>query len=71
MHRFLVLIEKTETNFCAYSPDLPGCVATGKTREDTETNMYEAIRFHLQGLREDNLVIPENVSFAEIMAIAA
>ena len=71
MHRFLVVIEKTETNYCAYSPDLPGCVATGKAREDTETNMYEAIRFHLQGLREDNLVIPENVSFAEFMAVAA
>lgn len=71
MHRFLVVIEKTEANYSAYSPDLPGCVATGKTREDTETNMYEAIRFHLQGLREDNLAIPESVSYAEIMAIAA
>jgi predicted RNase H-like HicB family nuclease len=71
MHRFLVVIEKTESNYSAYSPDLPGCVATGKTREETETNIYEAIRFHLQGLREDNLAIPESVSFAEVMAIAA
>ena len=71
MHRFLVVIEKTKSNFSAYSPDLPGCAATGKTREDAKTNMYEAISFHLQGLREDNLAIPENVSFAEIMAIAA
>ena len=71
MHLFLVVIEKTETNFSAYSPGLPGCVATGITREDTETNMYEAIGFHLRGLREDNLVIPENVSYAEIMAVAA
>lgn len=71
MHRFLVIIEETESNFSAYSPDLPGCVATGKTREDTETNMYEAIQFHLQGLREDNMVIPRNSSSAEIMAIAA
>jgi predicted RNase H-like HicB family nuclease len=70
MHRFLVIIEKSGSNFSAYSPDLPGCVATGKTRESTEANMYEAINFHLQGLREDNLVIPENTSFAEIMAIA-
>jgi predicted RNase H-like HicB family nuclease len=71
MHRFLVVIEKAEANFSAYSPDLPGCVATGKTREDAEMNMYEAIRFHLQGLREDNMTIPESVSYAEIMAIAA
>ena len=71
MYRFLVIIEKTETNYSAYSPDLLGCVATGKTREDTETNMYEAIRFHLKGLREDNLAIPENTAFAEMMAVAA
>ena len=71
MYRFLVVIEKTESNYSAYSPDLPGCVATGKTREEAETNIYEAIRFHLQGLREDNLEIPKNHTFAEIMAIAA
>jgi predicted RNase H-like HicB family nuclease len=71
MYRFLVVIEKTESNYSAYSPDLPGCAATGKTREDAETNMYEAINFHLQGLREDNLAIPENYSIAEVMAVAA
>jgi len=71
MHRFLVVIEKAEANFSAYSPDLPGCIATGSTRDDAEKNMYEAIRFHVQGLREDNQDIPENVSYAEIMAIAA
>jgi predicted RNase H-like HicB family nuclease len=71
MYRFLVVIEKTESNYSAYSPDLPGCVATGKTREDAETNMYEAIHLHLEGLREDNLAIPENASYAEIMAVAA
>lgn len=71
MYRFLVVIEKTKSNYSAYSPDLPGCVATGKSREDAETNMYEAIRLHLEGLREDNLAIPENASYAEIMAVAA
>jgi len=70
MYRFLVVIEKAASNFSAYSPDLPGCVATGKTRDEAETNMYEAISFHLQGLREDNLAIPESVSYAEVMAIA-
>ncbi len=71
MYRFLVVIEKTASNYSAYSPDLPGCVATGKTREDVEANMYESIRFHLDGLRADNLVIPENTAFAEVMAVAA
>lgn len=71
MYRFLVVIEKAASNFSAYSPDLPGCVATGKTRDEAEMNMYDAISFHLQGLREDNLAIPESVSSAEIMAIAA
>ena len=71
MYRFLVVIEKAASNFSAYSPDLPGCVATGKTRDEAETNMYAAISFYLQGLREDNLAIPESVSYAEVMAIAA
>ncbi|HEY4745899.1 MAG TPA: type II toxin-antitoxin system HicB family antitoxin [Desulfuromonadaceae bacterium] len=71
MYRFLVVIEKTESNFSAYAPDLPGCVATGATREEAEANMYEAIRFHVQGLREDNLAIPESSAVAEVMAIAA
>lgn len=71
MYRFLVVIEESDKNFSAYSPDLPGCVATGKSRDDAETNMYEAIRFHLQGLQEDNQAIPRNSSYAEVMAIAA
>lgn len=54
MHRFLVIIEKAENNYSAYSPDLPGCVATGKTREEAERNMHEAIQFHIDGLIEDN-----------------
>lgn len=71
MHKFLVVIEEMDSYFSAYSPDLPGCVATGKSREETELNMYEAIQFHLQGLREDNMAIPRSSSYAEVMAIAA
>ncbi len=55
MHRFLVVIEKANGNYSAYSPDLPGCVATGETREDTERNMHEAVQLHVQGLIEENL----------------
>jgi predicted RNase H-like HicB family nuclease len=70
MNRFLIVFEKTENNFSAYSPDLPGCVATGDTREEAEQNMYEAIRMHLDGMKEDHLPIPQSFSFAEYMAVA-
>ena len=53
--KYLIVIEKSETNFSAYSPDLPGCIATGKTREEAEEQMYEAIAFHLEGLEEDGV----------------
>ncbi len=70
MYRFLVVIEKANNNYSAYSPDLPGCVATGTTREEAEKNMYEAIEMHIQGLLEDKLPVPESKSFAEYVAIA-
>ena len=69
MYRFLVVIEKANGNFSAYSPDLPGCVATGKTREQVTRNMYEAIEMHIQGLVEDKLPIPKSRSFAEVVAV--
>ena len=69
MHRFLVVIEKANGNYSAYSPDLPGCIATGATREDSEKNMYEAIEMHVRGLLEDKLPIPESHSFAEYVAV--
>lgn len=69
MHRFLVIIEKVEGNYSAYSPDLPGCIATGATREEAERNMHEAIEMHVRGLLEDNLSIPETTSFAEYVAV--
>ena len=70
MYRFLVVIEKANNNYSAYSPDLPGCVSTGATYEEAEKNMYEAIEMHIQGLLEDNLAIPESKSFAEYIAVA-
>ncbi|NJD53667.1 MAG: type II toxin-antitoxin system HicB family antitoxin [Candidatus Methanoperedens sp.] len=70
MYRFLVVIEKADNNYSAYSPDLPGCVATGATREEAENNIYEAIEMHIHGLIEDKLPIPESKSFAEYVAVA-
>ena len=69
MYRFLVVIEKANGNYSAYSPDLPGCIATGETQEETEQNIYEAIQMHLKGLLEDNLPVPESQSFAEYIAV--
>lgn len=57
--RYLVVIEPTSTGFSAYSPDLPGCVSTGVTREEVEDNMREAIELHLEGLREEGYPVPE------------
>lgn len=69
MHRFLVVIEKTNGNYSAYLPDLPGCVATGETREEVELNIHEAAQIHVRGLEEDELPIPVSESFAEYIAV--
>jgi predicted RNase H-like HicB family nuclease len=69
VNRFLVIIEKAGENYSSYSPDLPGCVATGSTREEVEKNMREAIEAHVRGLLEDNQPLPEPTSYAEYMAI--
>ena len=69
MHRFLVVIERANENYSAYSPDLPGCIATGNTREEVEINMHEAIAMHIEGLLEDNLPIPKSNSYAEFIAV--
>jgi len=69
MYRFLVVIEKADGNYSAYSPDLPGCAATGATREEAEQGIHEAIELHLQGLKEDGLTIPQSTSFAEYVAV--
>jgi predicted RNase H-like HicB family nuclease len=69
MHRFLIVIEKADGNYSAYSPDLPGCVATGKTRDQAARNMHEAIGLHVRGLLEDKLPVPQSLSFAEYVAL--
>jgi predicted RNase H-like HicB family nuclease len=63
--RYAIIIEKAESNYSAYVPDLPGCITTGKTLEEIEENMKEAIQFHLDGLREEGLPIPEPVTYCE------
>jgi predicted RNase H-like HicB family nuclease len=69
--RYAVVIEKAEGNFSAYVPDLPGCIATGATVEEAETQIREAIEFHLEGMREDGIAIPQPASRVEYVEIAA
>jgi predicted RNase H-like HicB family nuclease len=71
MYRFLIVIEKANDNYSAYSPDLPGCVATGKTRKKVIRNMHEAVEMHVRGLVENKLPIPQSHSFAEYIAVTA
>mgnify|MGYP005836577491 CR=1 FL=1 len=59
MMRYAVVIEKAERNYSGYVPDLPGCIATGMTPEDVEREIKAAIAFHIEGLREDGLPVPE------------
>jgi len=58
MMRYAIVIEKAADNYSAYVPDLPGCIATGETIAEVERELREAIRFHIEGLNEDGLLIP-------------
>jgi predicted RNase H-like HicB family nuclease len=69
MARILVIIEKGEHSYGAYSPDVPGCVAVGDTREEVEQLMKEALQEHLQMMREENLPLPQSRTEAEYMDI--
>ena len=69
--RYAIVIEKADNNYAAYVPDLPGCVATGVTVEETEGQIREAIEFHIRGLRDDGLLVPEPTSRVEYVEVVA
>ncbi|MGA2428992.1 MAG: type II toxin-antitoxin system HicB family antitoxin [Candidatus Acidiferrum sp.] len=71
MKKYLIVVEQTKTGYSAYSPDLPGCVSTGRTREDVERNMREAIAFHLEGLREEGQTAPEPNTYSAYVELPA
>jgi predicted RNase H-like HicB family nuclease len=71
MKKYLIVVEKTGTGFSAYSPDLDGCVATGRTREEVEREMQEAIAFHLQGMAQNGEKIPEPLSYSTYVEVPA
>ena len=69
--QYLVVVEKTATGFSAYSPDLPGCVSTGSTREEIDNNIREAIEFHLEGLRQEGYELPPPSTYSTYIDIPA
>lgn len=69
--KYLIIIEKSETGYSVYSPDLSGCVSTGSTAEETEKNMREAIAFHIDGLKEEGYDVPKPTSRSSYVEIAA
>ena len=71
MMKYLIVIEKSDTGYSAYSPDLPGCISTGATIEETEQNIREAIAFHIDGLKEEGYDIPQPTSRSSYVEIAA
>jgi predicted RNase H-like HicB family nuclease len=71
MKKYLIVVEQTGTGYSAYSPDLDGCVATGKTREEVESQMQEAIAFHLEGMTRNGDPIPEPRSYSAYVEVPA
>ena len=69
MQKYLIVFEKANSNYSAYSPDIPGCIATGKNRKEVEKNIKEAISFHIEGMKEDGLTLPESNSFTEYVEV--
>jgi predicted RNase H-like HicB family nuclease len=69
--RYAIVIEKAASNYAAYVPDLPGCIATGATIQETEVMIHKAIEFHLEGLRVDSLPIPPLSSQIEYIEVSA
>ena len=67
MRKYLVIYEKTKTGYTAYVPDLPGVIATGKTKAMVEKNIFSAIQFHIEGLKEENMRIPKAHAESEIL----
>ncbi len=67
--KYLVIIEETRTGYSAFSPDLPGCIAAGSSKEEVEKNMKDAIAFHLEGMDQEGLEVPQSHSFTTCLTL--
>ena len=71
MKKYLVIVEKTDTGYSAYPPDLPGCGSNGSTMEEVERNIRDAIEFHVEALKEEGFEVPEPTSYSSYIDVAA
>ena len=71
MKKYLIIVEKTDTGYSAFSPDVPGCGSVGDTKDEVERNIQEALEFHLEGLREEGYPVPEPSSYSSYVDVAA
>jgi len=69
--KYAVVIEKAQSNYSAYVPDLPGCIATGNTIEEVEKEIREAIEFHIEGMQQDGEIVPQPSSSVEYIEVVA
>jgi predicted RNase H-like HicB family nuclease len=69
--KYAIVVERARTNYAAYVPDLPGCVATGETIEETEQLLREAIELHIAGMQEDGLPVPNPSSVVDYLEVSA
>ncbi len=69
--KYLIIIEKTKTGYSAFSPDISGCAATGSSKEEVEKNMRETIAFHIEGMHQEGLDVPQPHSFSTYMEVSA
>ncbi len=68
--KYLIVVEKTDTGYSAYSPDIAGCIATGKSKQEVEKNITEAVKFHLEGLAMENEDVPEPHSYPNYLEVS-
>lgn len=71
MKKYLIIVEKTASGYSAYSPDVQGCGSAGKTQEEAERNIQQAIEFHLEGLQLEGYELPEPRSYSSYIEVAA
>jgi predicted RNase H-like HicB family nuclease len=71
MRRYLIIVEETDTGYSAYSPDLSGCVSTGRTLEEVKQNMRKAMEFHLEGMRLEGIPVPEPHTYSDYVDVPA
>ena len=67
--KYLVIIEETKTGYSTFSPDLPGCIAAGSSKEEVEKNMKKAIAFRLEGMGQEGLEVPQSHSFSTCLTL--